>query len=261
MDWRTARQLTVIFIAVLVVGGILFFLTYGYFHQPASCTDNKKNQGEEEVDCGGPCEPCAFKHQKPAEVFFARVLPLRPGNYDVVAEIQNPNDHLAANPLAYRVHVFDDHGVEIATRENLTFAYPSDKIYIVESNFLTERKPVHASLEVIDQATLWTFTNDLRPEFQIGNKTYVVSADNEVKVTADVMSRADFGFNQVEIRVALLDNAGNVVGAAKTILDHVSPRQSRRVEFTWPQAPQDLVAHVDIEAKANGLDKTNVFLP
>lgn len=30
------------------------------FDDPGTCSDGERNQREDDVDCGGPCEPCVF---------------------------------------------------------------------------------------------------------------------------------------------------------------------------------------------------------
>ena len=164
MDWRTRKQLTILLIVFLVMVSLLVGFYYYFFHKPSTCIDNKKNQGEEEIDCGGPCTPCAFKHQKAVEVFFTRFVQVRENNYDIVAQIQNPNEHLVGNPVAYRVHLFDDQGAEVGRRENLTYVDANDKIYIIESNFVTKRNVVRAEIQILPESSQWDYTNGIRPD-------------------------------------------------------------------------------------------------
>ena len=41
----------------------------------ATCIDGKQNQGESEVDCGGPCEPCAIEQQEVVETTTVTTTP------------------------------------------------------------------------------------------------------------------------------------------------------------------------------------------
>ncbi|MBI2097017.1 MAG: hypothetical protein HYT40_02600 [Candidatus Sungbacteria bacterium] len=264
MDWRTRKQLTILLIVFGVVFGALFWIGYSILHSPGSCTDNKKNQGEEEADCGGPCAPCAFKHQRPVEVFFARFIPVRPTNYDIVAQVQNPNDHLAATPLVYRVRLYDDKNAEVGRRDNVTFLDPNDRIYVIESNFVTERTVVRAVAEILPGETKWQFTNELRPDLTVGKKNYdVVMIDDreQSRVTAELVNRAAFTFRQVNVRVALLDESRNIIGVAKTIIANVRPGEPRPIEITWPGKFEGSVARIDMEARTNWLDSSNILSP
>ena len=262
MDWRTRRQLMMLAVFLLVLLAMGFGTYYLFFYEPGTCFDAKKNQGEEEVDCGGPCAPCAFKHQKPVQVFFARFLQSRPTNYDIIAQIQNPNDHLAANPLLYRMRLFDDKGAEVGRRENQTYIYPNDKIYVVESNFVTERTVVEARLEIIDDETKWEYTNEIRPDLTLGNKKYEVIRQDSVevgRVTADLTNRSDYTYQEVNVRVALLDPDGNIMAAGATVVDKMKSGESRSMQFVWPAKPAGTVARIEMEARANGLNRLNLL--
>ncbi|MBI4135071.1 MAG: hypothetical protein HY471_03135 [Candidatus Sungbacteria bacterium] len=262
MDWRTRRQLTVLLIFSLFIFGIGGGLAFWVVSEPPTCTDDKKNQGEDEPDCGGPCAPCAFKRLRPVEVFFARFIHVRPNTYDVVAQVQNPNDHLAANPLGYRVRVFDDQGAEIATRENVTHLYPNDKIYIIESNFVTERTVDHAAFEIVSENTAWTYTEEIRPELTLGNRKYEVVREGAVeygRATAELTNRAPLSFRNVEVRVTLLSKEGSVIAAGSTVVADVLAGESRLVTFTWPEKPIGTITRIDMEARANALDSRNLI--
>lgn len=261
MDWRTRKQLTILLVVFLFVFSGLAGIYFAYIKTPATCTDNKKNQGETEADCGGPCAPCAFKYQRNVEVFFSRFVRVRLNTYDIVAEVQNPNSHLAANPLSYRMRLFDDQGVEIGRRDNVTFVYPNDRVYIIEPNFVSERTIARAEIEIMERETKWEYVEELRPELTLGNKAYIPNVEGAgASVTAELVNKSLFGFQKVEIRAALLDEEGNIIGVAKTVAEAVRPNESRKIELIWPQAPEGNVVTIDLEARANALTKTNILI-
>lgn len=263
MDWRTRKQLTIVAIVFLVIAGVLAGFYYAFLHTPPTCADNKKNQSEEETDCGGPCVPCAFKHQKEVEIFFVRFVKVRENNYDVVAQIQNPNEHLTGNPVAYRVKLFDDRGAEVGRRENLTYIDANDKIYVVESNFATKRNIVKAEMQILPDATTWSYTDAVRPDIQVGNKRYQIVEENgheAGRVSADVTNQSNFAYRRMDVRVALIDGAGNIAAVAKTYLENVRPGEPQRVEFIWPEKPTGEIVRVDMEARSNSLDRSNLLI-
>jgi hypothetical protein len=263
MDWRTQRQVTILAIAALVIFGMIASSYYAFLRVPATCADGRRNQGEAEVDCGGPCASCAFQHRKEVEVFYARFVQSRASVYDVAAEVQNPNDHLAVNPLAYRVRLFDDRGAEVGRRENVTFIYPSDKIYIVETGFFTERTAARAELTPLPDASVWVYSVDLRPDLIVGNKRYASTTGEGIpgaRLTAEVTNRSVFGYNDVDIRAVLADSSQNVLAAAKTMIKKLKAGETRTVEMTWPAEPAGAVERINVEARANGLIRTNLLV-
>ncbi|MBU6415055.1 hypothetical protein KGQ34_02340, partial [Patescibacteria group bacterium] len=91
MDFRRKRQFVILLTVAAVAAGILFLFARRLIPQP-TCFDNKKNQNEEEVDCGGVCAPCALKHQEPLALSWPpRFFLIDEHRYDIVAELRNPN--------------------------------------------------------------------------------------------------------------------------------------------------------------------------
>lgn len=260
MDWRTRKQLTIITAALLIVAGFGAAVFYSAFRVAASCTDERKNQGEEEVDCGGPCTPCAFKRQKAVEIFFAKFIKVREANYDIAAEIHNPNDHLAAYPLTYRVRLYDDQGAEIARREGSTYIYPDDKIYVVESNFITERTVARAQIEIVKEKSRWIFTTDIRPDLSVLDKKFEAVNQNGSeagRASGKLLNRSPFGYQTVDIYTALLDAAGNVLLVAKTALSNIESGETRAFQITWPMKPEGAVARIEMRPRTNILNPAN----
>ena len=77
-----------------VIAGIYFL-----FLKPApSCFDNKQNQGEEGIDCGGPCSKVCIPQAIKTITVVNRVVWLEasPNNYVAFAEVKNDNSDFAA---------------------------------------------------------------------------------------------------------------------------------------------------------------------
>ena len=43
---------------------IIIFLLWNFLTQP-TCFDGERNQNEENIDCGGPCDPCIVATKNP----------------------------------------------------------------------------------------------------------------------------------------------------------------------------------------------------
>ncbi|MGB9763310.1 MAG: peptidoglycan-binding domain-containing protein [Minisyncoccia bacterium] len=67
MDKRTRKQIVIALIFFSLVFSLTGFIVIT--HQPKpTCFDNKQNQNEEGVDCGGPCIPCDLKNNPPISI-------------------------------------------------------------------------------------------------------------------------------------------------------------------------------------------------
>src|SRR3990167_10764616 len=89
LSWVFKKQLKIfIFLAVIlfaIVGGVIY-----YFRPAPSCFDNKLNQNEERIDCGGECEAGVID-PKNLIVSWARQFEVTPGILDTAAFIDIPN--------------------------------------------------------------------------------------------------------------------------------------------------------------------------
>lgn len=67
MNKRLQKQLIIALIFFSLVSATITLLIISHQPQP-TCFDNKKNQGEEEIDCGGPCISCSLKNNPPISI-------------------------------------------------------------------------------------------------------------------------------------------------------------------------------------------------
>ena len=166
--------------------------------------------------------------------------------------------------LIFLGHLFDKEDGEVGRRDGETYIYPNDRIYIIEGNFVTERTVSRAEIEILPEETRWQYTNALHPDLTFGNKQYeVVTVDNRELsyVSAVLTNRESTGFQNVDVKVALLDKDGNIVGVAKTIVQNLPPGGTRKVEFTWPNKIAADVNRIELEARADGLNQQNILIP
>src|SRR3990167_6420723 len=99
MDWTKKRQILILFIVVIV---IVVPLVYIYVKQTApTCFDNKQNQDEEEIDCGGICSKECLGVIKNATSLFAKSFEISKGRYESIAVIDNPNVFLGVKSFHY----------------------------------------------------------------------------------------------------------------------------------------------------------------
>jgi len=135
MSWRLRKQ--IIYGSII---GFLFLLTIFliYFQlRPQvlpSCFDGKKNQGEEEIDCGGPCPPCELKSAQPLKT-RAQFLTYEK-TIDLIGIIENPNPNLALKKLRYYFEIYDlDDILKATTSIKETTLEPETKKYLLEINY------------------------------------------------------------------------------------------------------------------------------
>lgn len=250
MDFRTRRQVTIALIAFGIVGGVAA-LAIWLNAPPPSCEDNRRNQGEEEVDCGGPCTPCTFRHQKPIEAVWTRFVQVRENSYDVAAELYNPNVKLGASAVRYEFKLFDASGVLVASRVGAGFIYPRETMHLTEIGLISGRTVTQATLEL--GRPEWLSTEAVRPDIIAGNRSYrIVTEDGIEKSTVEaiVTNRAIEDLRDIAVAVLLLDEKGNLLGAHRTVIASLASGASEAIKLTWPAVVAEAVASIVIEARS-----------
>lgn len=250
MDFRRKRQLIILVIVAAVVVGIVSLLVYRFTPQP-TCFDNRKNQNEEGVDCGGSCVPCALKHQGKLELSFPpRFFLVGEHQYDFVAELRNPNLALGGT-FVYTFKIFDDTGFLLAERKGRSFIYPGETAHLIENSFVTERTIDHVNLEII--ATAFMLSRDVEPDLIAGRKIYDIQTGRQgrpmSRVTALLVNRTLEDQKNIVVNVLLYDKDGNVVGVNKTTVDSLASGASLPLEFSWPGVVAPAVDSITIEPR------------
>ncbi len=249
MDFRTRRQLVVLAILAaffIVVGG-----TVVYRLLPApTCFDNRQNQGEAGMDCGGPCIPCALAEAKPIEVFWVRFVKTREGTYDVAAELKNPNAALGAKTFDYEFKLHDTAGVVVAVRRGRSFLYPGELAHLIEVGLVSGRVLERASLAISNPE--WVVSEAGPPDLIAGGKEHSVESTDGTLfslVRASLSNRASADIPEVRLGVLLFDSDGNLVGASATVLERIRAGEVRPVAFRWPVSFGDRVASITVEPR------------
>lgn len=260
LSWRARRQLSAIFVVVLFIGVVLALNIKRFIPAP-TCFDNKKNQGEVEVDCGGPCAPCELRNPKPIGVFWARAVPIRQNNYDVAAFIQNPNEVLASANITYEFALFDSLG-EIARRGGKMFIYPQEQVHVVEAGLSTTRQPSRVEFKITSAD--WTVFKQDRPSLIVANRNYKVadiSGRRQSTIEATIQNRSALDLREVAVTFLILDVNGNLLGTNRTVVNNLNANTSQPVVSTWPEELKGDVGSIEVEPRVNIFDPTIILKP
>lgn len=249
LSWRFRRQLVAMSVVVIPLMVLAFFV-YVETKPAPSCFDNRKNQLEIDVDCGGQCKPCELRNPKPVSLFWTRFVPAGENAYDIAAEIQNSNEVLAAENLKYRFTMHDATG-PIAIRDGSTFLFPQERTHVTESRMVTSRLPNRIEFEIIHVD--WKLYQDSKPNLLVEERKYTVVDEESKKssVEARIRNKSPFSFKEIQVNVMLLDQEGNLLGVNRTLLENMAPDQSETVKLIWPREIQGVVASIKIEPRVN----------
>ena len=138
MNWRLRKQIVygiIIFLIFFLISFLIFLKIRGPVM--ATCFDGKKNQGEEGIDCGGPCPPCALKTAQPLKIYPTKYLVYQ-NSIDIIGLIENPNKNLSLKKLKYYFEIYDfDNFLKASTTLRETTLGSETRKYLLEINYPT----------------------------------------------------------------------------------------------------------------------------
>ncbi len=233
MTWAGKRKF-IIFIALLVVVALFVGLpAYVKIYQAPTCTDNKMNQGEIGVDCGGPCSSlCQALVEKPL-ILWSRSFKVSDGIYNSVAYLQNPNSTSGARDVRYMIRLYDKENVIIAEREGEGDILPGKITPLFEANIGTGLKiPARTTFEFLEDPFWETQTSF--PDIRIISKVFT-RENTQPHFDVVVKNVGYTNVRDISLVAILFDAEGNAMAASRSILDGLEQGQEEDVVFFWPE--------------------------
>ena len=241
--WAIRRRLRIIGI---IVASILLFVIVPYWlshREIPSCFDGKQNQKETGIDCGGSCTLLCKGAAKDLSIIWTKVFPIRPGEYDVVAYVENPNFNISAPAYTYTATLYDANGNEIAKKDSDGFALPSERFVLFAGRMLTgDIQAVKGSIEIHPDFS-WITSEKSPVLFSVTDKV-LTGADQKPKLTAIIRNLTSDTYRNIDISAIIYDSKSNPIGVSSTRVEKLDPNGSENLIFTWP-APFDYVAEAE----------------
>jgi hypothetical protein len=258
MTKRTTKQIIIGLIFFLILSGIGFLIYYSSRPAP-SCTDGIQNQGEERIDCGGPCSPCELIYIKEIEVLWAKALSGQGNFYDLAAQIKNPNQNYGSGQVPYQFELYDAQNNLIAKYAGLTFILPNQTKYLLQVK-AESSKPVKKVKLSFGQIK-WQKPEDYQPpQLSIQQKEYRLLSNQEpgfAQVRAILVNKSNFDFDKVDIDILLFDSTHRLLALNTNEIRTLLAGQERDFVATWFNQIKGQVAFVEIEAETNIFDPDN----
>ncbi len=230
LDWAKRMRLMI----VGGIGALVFLLVAGVaiaiFYKVPTCTDQKQNQDEEGIDCGGSClRICTVQVASPV-VLFARPLSVS-GRTDVIAYIQNPNKNAYAKDAPYSIELYGADGALI-TRMNGTLDIPAGKTIPLFVRAVTKGSVVMKAFVTVPTDTIvWNKTvgSYTLPEV----KDASLSEGSAPRITAKLQNTTFDPLVEVRAVGVVFDAEGNVIAASETLVPVLKAQSSTPITFTW----------------------------
>lgn len=261
MDYRRRKQAIIVailsFIFLLILSGVYFKWIYA---EP-TCADGKKNQGETDIDCGGPCLSCERLTIKDLSVDWVQMIPLKGDSYDLAAKIINGNPNFGLGSFRYSFRLYDKDGKQVKSQSGSSFILPSRSKYLIEGNI---EAPNAVRVELVIQNPDKDEWQQLVSEYEdpniyVQDKQFKYLEDQSAKEEASgvVKNASGFDFDQIIISIILFDKDRKVLGVNKTDMRTVMAGEERFFSALWFTPIAGQVASADMQAETNLFSDAN----
>lgn len=248
MSQRWASKMRSIYIGVLLI-----FITlavspfiYNALTVPPTCTDGIQNQGETAPDLSGPCHYLNPNDLKPLTIRWARSFMIVPGVYSAVSYVENQNPGAGVRELHYLFRLYDVNNILIAERVGTTFIPAGRVVPIFEGNLEVGRRvPVRTSLSFIDSLVWEVMESERATELSVSAQTYA-TPNGLPRLHATLKNAGVYAFNDLVVVATLFNEAGNAIGASRTVVPVLAPDSEKQVVFTWPSQFTEFVSKTDV---------------
>ncbi len=258
---RNKRRLTIGIVFVLLIIVLGSFVYFAFLRQAPTCFDNKTNQNEEGIDCGGVCALACTEQisARPLEIIETAIIPAgRGGQFDVLGKIRNPNSDSGASAFRYVFEIKDINGSTIATRSATGFILPGEEKYLLALNIeAAAASSVQLTISDVDWERFEGYRG--KPAIALYQKRY-----NELSGGAAfgeayglVANESPYDFRSLTVRVILRDDASKPLAVNMTEMRTVRAGEERDFRLLWPTSFPGVVTRVEMEAEADVYNSEN----
>jgi hypothetical protein len=227
----------------------LVFGAYSLFFKPApSCTDGKQNQGEQGIDCGGPCaNACIRADLSPLEISGApQIFHPTPSGISVLAKIQNSNSDYGAEHFSYAFRFYDSQDNLIQEVRGESFAYAAEIKYLGEFNLSFSGFKQAQRAELIIENPAWVSSDKFRlPQVALQGAQTSKSDTGGLQVIGRFINNDSVVLPNVTVIALFYNQSGQPIGISKNEIDNVSPGESQTFSVIHPA-----ISNVDVSRTA-----------
>ncbi len=136
MSWAQRRKTTyiisILFVFAIIAAVVLFFA----LKKVPTCFDGIQNEGEQGIDCGGPCQIlCRAQYGDPVVIWGPRWEKIiSNGTYSFLTYVQNPNIGAGAYNVPYTLKVYDKDNILLYQKNDTAYIPPDNNFVIFEDN-------------------------------------------------------------------------------------------------------------------------------
>jgi hypothetical protein len=230
---RLVKQLLYGTLFLAIIAAIVYGVFGNALRPTPTCFDNRRNQGESDVDCGGPCQACEVKSLRPIEVISKTVFHAGSG-IGYAFELVNPNSGWAATEIPYQVILQDAFGGNTRAYSGVTFAYAGELKYVVQP-FLPENFRNVASMQVELGQPVWKQGSDFEKPNVDAQDVRTAKNGTQLTVTGKLVNQLSITYDAPVVSAVVFNIRGDIIGASRTQLERLGPLETQNFTVLFPQ--------------------------
>lgn len=237
---RSAKKIFYGVFYLALFGLIAYGVTRPAIVPPPSCTDGVQNQGEQGIDCGGPCSiSCDVKALVPLSVTGGvDVFGLSTGKAVLLAQVSNANEEYKADQFFYRFLVYDHSDKLLETISGSSSISALEQKYVFDSRVNTNLQEIgKVTMELYDVSWKKAYAA-LAPQIKIISGPDTVLGSDSISVSGSVKNQSSVDASDVTIIAVLHDKYGGKVFASQWVMSSLSASAAAPFTVLFPNDPQ-----------------------
>jgi len=226
--WRKRKRIVIASVPAAFV--ILLIILIVILAQPApTCFDNKKNGGEEGVDCGGPCVPCGIKYAAPLGIVSSEVLGASPNINEMVVKIRNSNADYGAK-FSYQINFISRLGEKLGQINGQSFILPHSDKYLIEPKIsfaVSELSRLEVAITKTDWYPITKSGTDLFDIYDKSSRLLPATESGYLEVAGKIINKTSHDFPSVELTFIVYSKTGRLLYAAQSEISNLKANEIR----------------------------------
>lgn len=247
MSWAARRRFIILTLLGIVVVTIFALTIISTVYKAPSCSDGIQNQGEQGIDCGGPCAYLCTALEQPPTVLFTKAIANGAGRTDVIAEVENKNADAAARSVPYTITLFGADKALVQTASGMVELPPGASVPVFFPRVASGNQVVTGAFLSIDSSAVawYRLASDPRNIPLVSNTT-LSGQTATPSVEAILTNNSTVPISQAKVIVMVRNTAGNVIAASQTVVPLIPGQGHSTANFTWNEPFSEAPASIEV---------------
>jgi hypothetical protein len=231
----------------VLLAAVLVTLYFAFVRQAPSCTDGTLNQGEQGIDCGGPCASCEAKNLVSIRTIRdVEVFRTASGKATLLAAILNPNTGYVAE-FSYEFVVLDARGNVLERISGSDTLFASETRYLITGSVETAAQKIGKVTLTIGDPQWKPKREVLRPDVSVLPGARTTIENGTIYARGSVRNQSTASAEGIRVVAFLLDRSGNELFVGQALVSRLSGGSEEPFVVQFP-SDASLATRVDVDA-------------